>query len=202
MEFNEQNITEICRKIETFGFVTSVQKVGSRAEGHADCYSDIDLVVNIRDIKPDIALLKITEFMKITYAPLWVDFANSLMPQKFVVSMFIDCENPFCFLDIGIYNEENFHYNPQTFQNDKWVHLTKLWIMNFKYYLRKDSRLPLRFEKMMKKAGISNWQHELDGFEKLLKVLSDQNTVSKSYIDKLHKVFRQETNAARDGKSV
>jgi len=184
------DIAEICGRLKALDFVTDVQEIGSRSEGHADCYSDIDLVVNIQDAKPDIALLRITEFMKMTYSPLWVDYANSLMPSKFLVSMFIDCENPFRFLDVGIYNHEAINCDPKRFENDKWVHLTKLWIMNFKYYLRRDHCFPQRFENMMNKAGISGCSNELDGFQKLLELLSAQDTVSGIYIDKLYHVYQ------------
>ena len=193
VESKKINIGEICSKIKTLDFVIDVQEIGSHSEGHADFYSDVDLVVNIQNIKPDIALLKVTEYMKMTYSPLWVDYANSLMPSKFLVSMFINCENPFCFLDIGIYNHEVINYNPKRFENDKWVHLTKLWIMNFKYYLRKDNRFPQRFKNMMNKANISDYNDELDGFKKLLELLSAQDTVSAIYIDKLYKQFRRLT---------
>lgn len=186
MKSSRNNVSEICIKLKSLDFVTNVQEIGSRCEGHADFYSDIDLVVSIQDIKPDAALLKITEFMTKTYGPLWVDYANSLMPKKFLVSMFIDCDNPFCFCDIGIYNDEILDYNPQNFENDKWVHLTKLWIMNFKYYLRKDICFLQRFEKMMEQAGISDYKNKLDGFEKLLELLSVQSTVNKIYISKLY----------------
>jgi len=185
------NITEVCSKLKTLDFVIDIQEIGSRPAGHADCYSDVDLVVNIQIVKPDIALLKITEFMKMIYSPLWIDYANSLMPSKFLVSMFINCENPFCFLDIGIYNHEVINYNPKRFENDKWVHLTKLWIMNFKYYLRKDQCFPQRFKNMMNKANIIDYKDELDGFKKLLKLLSKQDTVSGIYIEKLYYTINQ-----------
>lgn len=187
----ENLIDEICSQLKTFDFVTDVQQIGSRQECHADEYSDVDLVVNIQDITPDIALLKITGFMEKAYSPLWIDYANSLMPEKFLVSMFIDCENPFCFFDIGIYNNQAISYDQRKFENDEWVHLAKLWIMNFKYYLRKDVKFPQRFRNMMKKAGIHAYKNEADGFQKLLELLSTKDTVSKIYIRKLQKAFME-----------
>lgn len=83
MRNNEIDVSEICNKLKTLDFVTDVQEIGSRSEGHADCYSDVDLVVNVHNIKPDMALLKITEFMTKEYCPLWTDYANSLMPKNF-----------------------------------------------------------------------------------------------------------------------
>jgi len=100
-------------------------------------------------------------------------------------------KTPFCFLDIGIYNNEVINYNPKEFENDKWVHLTKLWIMNFKYYLRKDCRFSERFKNMIKQADIRGYENELDGFEKLLGLLSVQNTVNTSYINKLYHALSQ-----------
>jgi len=188
----EIDIAEICGKLKTLDFVTDVSVTGSRIEGCADPYSDIDLIVDIQRLQPDAALLEITEFMNMTYSPLWFDYANSLMPSKFLVSMFIDCENPFCFLDIGIFNkEEDLAYDPEKFKNDKWVHLTKLWIMNFKYYLRNDKCFPRRFKSMIKQADISGCDNEFEGFEKLLELLSAQKVVNNTYLDMLYKAVSQ-----------
>jgi len=187
----EIDIAEICGRLKTLDFITDVSETGSRIKGCADRYSDIDLIVNVQKIRPNAALLEITEFMNMAYSPLWFDYANSLMPSKFLVSMFIDCENPFCFLDIGIFNKEALAYYPEKFKNDKWVHLTKLWIMNFKYYLRKDKCFPRRFRSMMEQAGISGFNHESEGFEKLLDLLSVQRAVNKYYLDMLYKAMSQ-----------
>lgn len=192
MKNREIDIAEICGRLKTLDFITDVSETGSRIKGCADRYSDIDLIVNVQKIRPNAALLEITEFMNMAYSPLWVDYANSLMPSKFLVSMFIGCENPFCFLDIGIFNKkEALAYDPEKFKNDKWVHLTKLWIMNFKYYLRKDKCFPRRFRSMMEQAGISGFNHESEGFEKLLDLLSVQRAVNNTYLDMLYKAMSQ-----------
>lgn len=183
------NIDEICDNIKSLSFVSDVQKKGSRFEGRSDIYSDYDLTVVIKDIRPDDALLRITELLKAEYSSLWFDYANSLMPHKFLVSMFINCENPFSFVDIGIYADGDINYDPKNFENDRWVHLTKLWIMNFKYYLRGDDRFSESFKKMLRKADIGNSKNDLDGFGKLLELLSSKETVSKAYIDKLYDIY-------------
>ena len=97
---------DVILTLKKLEFVTDICGVGSYFDGRADRYSDIDFVVKVKDIYPDEALLRITHLLKRTYAPLWSDFANSLMPRKFLVSLFIGGENPFAFLDIGIKKQQ------------------------------------------------------------------------------------------------
>ena len=74
---------DVILTLKKLEFVTDICGVGSYFDGRADRYSDIDFVVKVKDIYPDEALLRITHLLKRTYAPLWSDFANSLMPRKF-----------------------------------------------------------------------------------------------------------------------
>ncbi|EKX78211.1 hypothetical protein [Clostridium botulinum] len=94
-------------------------------------------MIKIKDITPDTALHKLTESVKEKFKPVWYDFANSLMPDKFLISTFIGENNPFVFYDIGILNSnKKLVYDKILFENNQWIHLIKLWIMNYKYMMR------------------------------------------------------------------
>lgn len=183
-------LNNIINTINTINFVSDVKISGSLHNSTNDHFSDIDLTVSINSITADKALLQITETLEHEYKPLWKDFARSLMPQKFLVSMFFNCDNPFSFIDIGIFNNSNdFSFDSNLFTNDKWIHLTKLWIMNFKYFIRKSDNFQERFTRMMSKANITYYKNHLDGFRLLLDCIADKNKVSNIYIQKLYKVL-------------
>lgn len=183
-------LNNIINTINTINFVSDVKISGSLHNSTNDHFSDIDLTVSIKNIPADKALLQITETLEHEYKPLWKDFARSLMPQKFLVSMFFNCDNPFSFIDIGIFNNSNdFSFDPNLFTNDKWIHLTKLWIMNFKYFIRRSDNFQERFTRMMSKANITYYKNHSDGFRLLLDCIAGKNTVSNIYIQKLYKAL-------------
>lgn len=178
--------------IETLDFVSEVNIIGSFKNNTMDNYSDIDFIVDIHDITPDIALIKITNIVSEKFNPLWIDYANSLMPNKFLASLYINNDNPFQFIDIGIINNNiELKYDHNLFINDKWIHLMKLWIMNFKYYLRGSENFNERYINMMTKAGIIEYENYLEGFEKLLDLLSTKNSVNRIYIEKLYIILEK-----------
>ena len=63
--------------------------------------------------------------------------------------------------------------------------------MNIKYYIRGTDFFAQRFAKMMKQADISEYHSEMDGFYKLLHMLSQKDTVNKAYLDKLFKELKE-----------
>jgi predicted nucleotidyltransferase len=184
-------VNKIIRAISDLEFVHTVKIVGSLNEENNDLYSDIDLEVSIKHLSSDKALLIICELLTEKFSPLWSDYANSLVPNKFLVSMFFENENPFRFIDIGIVNNGVHSIDKDRFQNDIWIHLTKLWIMNFKLYLRRDERFDVRFEKMMLDAGIKTYTNHADGFRKLLILLSTKQSVNHNYLLQLNNEFNK-----------
>lgn len=128
---------QLIEHLNGLDFITRIDVIGSRVEQTSDAYSDVDLLLTIKDVTPDIALFEVTESVKAKFQPVWYDFANSLMPDKFLVSTFIGGDNPFAFYDVSILNsDKNLVYDKTQFENDQWVHLMKLWVMNFKYMMR------------------------------------------------------------------
>ncbi|WP_025717156.1 hypothetical protein [Paenibacillus sp. 1-18] len=172
-------------------FITRIDVIGSRVEQTSDAYSDVDLLLTIKDITPHIALYEVTESVKAKFQPAWYDFANSLLPDKFLVSTFIGGDNPFTFYDIGILNsDKNLVYDKKLFENDQWIHLMKLWVMNFKYMMRDAPQFEKRFATMMEKANISYHSDYRKGFYQLLLKLKDKKTIKRGYLNMLEEVFR------------
>ncbi|WP_127541265.1 hypothetical protein [Paenibacillus illinoisensis] len=182
---------QLIEHLNGLDFITRIDVIGSRVEQTSDAYSDVDLLLTIKDVTPDIALFEVTESVKAKFQPVWYDFANSLMPDKFLVSTFIGGDNPFAFYDVGILNsDKNLGYDKTQFENDKWIHLMKLWVMNFKYMMRNAPQFEKRFATMMEKANISHYSDYRTGFYQLLLKLKDKKTIKSGYLNMLEEVFR------------
>ncbi|MGG4128787.1 hypothetical protein ABEW19_10975 [Paenibacillus illinoisensis] len=182
---------QLIEHLNGLDFITRIDVIGSRVEQTSDAYSDVDLLLTIKDVTPDIALFEVTESVKAKFQPVWYDFANSLMPDKFLVSTFIGGDNPFAFYDVGILNsDKNLVYDKTQFENDQWIHLMKLWVMNFKYMMRNAPQFEKRFATMMEKANISHYSDYRTGFYQLLLKLKDKKTIKSGYLHMLEEVFR------------
>lgn len=182
---------QLINHLNGLDFITRIDVIGSRVEQTSDAYSDVDLVLTIKDVTPNIALFEVTESVKARFQPAWYDFANSLMPDKFLVSTFIGGDNPFTFYDVGILNnDKNLVYDKTQFENDQWIHLMKLWVMNFKYMMRDAPQFEKRFAAMMEKANISHYSDYKTGFYQLLLKLKDKKTIKSDYLNMLEEVFR------------
>lgn len=182
---------QLIEHLNGLDFITRIDVVGSRVEQTSDAYSDVDLLLTIKDVTPNIALFEVTESVKARFQPAWYDFANSLMPEKFLVSTFIGGDNPFTFYDVGILNnDKNLVYDKTQFENDQWIHLMKLWVMNFKYMMRDAPQFEKRFATMMEKANISHYSDYKTGFYQLLLKLKDKKTIESGYLNMLEEAFR------------
>jgi hypothetical protein len=182
---------QLIEHLNGLDFITRIDVIGSRVEQTSDAYSDVDFLLTIKDVTPDIALFEVTESVKAKFQPVWYDFANSLMPDKFLVSTFIGGDNPFAFYDLGILNsDKNLVYDKTQFENDQWIHLMKLWVMNFKYMMRNAPQFEKRFATMMEKANISHYSDYRTGFYQLLLKLKDKKTIKRGYLNMLEEVFR------------
>ncbi|SCW31445.1 hypothetical protein SAMN04487970_1002173 [Paenibacillus tianmuensis] len=188
---NEDLTEQLMNHLKGLDFITRIHVVGSRVEQTSDTYSDVDLSLTIKDITPDIALYELTESIKAKFQPTWYDFANSLMPEKFLVSTFIGGDNPFTFFDVCILNsDKNLVYDKTRFENDQWIHLMKLWVMNYKYMMRDAPQFEKRFATMMEKANIFHYSDYREGFYQLLLKLKDQKMIKSGYLNMLEEVFR------------
>ncbi|WP_322905949.1 hypothetical protein [Paenibacillus campi] len=197
MQSNEPSLLtrQLLQHLNDCEWITDVKLVGSHTTGMSDRFSDIDLLLSIRHMNPATALWQTFESIQTSFSTLWHDFANSLMPDKFLVSLFIDGDNPFAFYDIGIMNDRAYStYNCALFVNDPWVHLLKLWVMNFKYGMRHALQFERRYTVMMQKANLAYDPDYYAGFARLLNLLKQKPTVNEQYVHKLEMELKTNLN--------
>ncbi len=65
-------------------------------------------------------------------------------------------------------------------------------MVNYKYYLRGSDNFKDRYLRMMRKAGIDNYNGEIDGFRKTLELLSKRESVNKICLKKLYDLLNCE----------
>lgn len=69
---------------------------------------------------------------------IWHDFAVSLVPEQYIVSIEVDEKNPFCIVDlncVAVPHVQN--VQKSDLENDACYHLIKLWVVNCKHFFRK-----------------------------------------------------------------
>ena len=173
MGANGPEIESVLQTLRALDFVESACLTGSFSRGRADRYSDIDIAVTPRGMAPDAALLAACRALQRAHEVLWLDFAPSLMPRKFVASLFFaGCDNPFRYVDIALAGDGRQTCPPEAFANDPATHLVKLWLMNFKHGLRGSEGFEADFARMLHRAGVAACDGEMDGFGKVLERLN------------------------------
>ena len=131
---------------------------GSIAKGNYDDLSDIDIEVDVSGYDNGLFVLNITELLKDKLDVYYADYAPSLVPSKYIVSLAIDKDNPFLILDFCIV--ANPHYTTVTKEevmskNKKYTHILKLLTINLKHYIR-GNECREDILKMAKKIGIED----------------------------------------------
>ena len=136
--------------------VKSCTLYGSLAAGTADEFSDIDIQIDVSGTDNGLFMLKLPHMLKKRMPVYYFDFAPSLAPEKYIISMALDEEDPFRMLDVTVTAYP--HCTTVTKQllidrNDPYSHILKLWTANLKHFLRgADCRSDI--EKMARKLNI------------------------------------------------
>jgi hypothetical protein len=132
---------DLCNYLNTIEEIKSCKIYGSIAEDNFDKYSDIDIEIDVSGYDNSIFLTRIPEIINEKYPIIYYDYARSLMPNQYIVSMAISKNNPFLIVDtkcianphmITLRKENNFI-------NSKTTHILKLFIANYKHYIRGDN---------------------------------------------------------------
>lgn len=144
---------------------------GSLANGSFDGYSDIDVEIDVSGLDNGQFLLEIPTLISQRFPVVFFDFAPSLAPEKYVVSVAIDTENPFGIVDISCAAQP--HCRTVSRQdlkakNDPYCHILKLFTMNLKHFSRGMDCLQ-DIEKMYRKV-FSSSSSALSREEMLLEV--------------------------------
>jgi len=108
------------------------------AETH-DRFSDIDIEVDVSGYDNGLFMLGLAERLRTWLPVCYSDYAPSLVPDRYIVSIAIDEHNPFLVVDLCCTAAP--HCATVTRQqvrerNDPFSHILKLWTANAKHYLR------------------------------------------------------------------
>lgn len=112
---------------------------GSLATNTYDELSDIDIEIDVSGYDNGQFMVELVELLKGKFSIYYSDYAPSLIPDRYIVSIAIDKENPFLIVDLCCSAEP--HCTTVTKQqasekNDKYTHILKLWTANLKHYVR------------------------------------------------------------------
>lgn len=117
---------------------------GSLSKGTSDELSDIDIEIDVSGCDNGQFMLKLVDLLKDKLSIYYHDYAPSLIPDDYTVSIALDESNPFMIADLKCVADP--HFTTVTKQqakelNDKFAHTLKLWTANLKHYVRgKDCR--------------------------------------------------------------
>lgn len=129
----------LCQYLKTLPQVKSCRLYGSLVIGNFDMYSDADIELDVSGTDNSQFLLGIPEMLSKRFPVLFCDYAPSLAPEKYLVTVAIRSENPFMLADIAC--TANPFYKTVSQQdlkklNNNFDHILKLFSANLKHYLR------------------------------------------------------------------
>lgn len=128
---------EMMKYLCTIDGVKSAKLCGSVANDSFDKYSDIDIEIDVSGSDNSVFMTKIIDIMNKEYPVVYYDYAPSLFPQKYIVSLAISNENPFMIVDINCIASP--HYSTikkNDISLDKFTHTLKVFVANLKHYKR------------------------------------------------------------------
>jgi len=128
---------EIVDLLQSSG-IENIKLVGSISENKSDEYSDIDIELKDNKRSPVENITIALNILSEKYDVLFSDWAKSLLPEKYVLSVFLKQENIFSHIDLSCYQDINFpDVTRDQLPQDKVYHIFKLWICNAKQEIRK-----------------------------------------------------------------
>lgn len=112
---------------------------GSLATDTYDELSDIDINIDVSGSDNGQFMIRLVEMLEKKLRIYYYDYAPSLIPDKYIVSLAIDEYNPFLIVDLQCSAEP--HCMTVTKQqiiqmNNEFTHMLKLWTANLKHYAR------------------------------------------------------------------
>ena len=135
----ERLADEIVDMLEALPMVRKCTLNGSLAKGTADELSDIDIDVDVSGYDKGQFMLELPELLNGRLNIVYFDFAPSLIPEKCIVSLAFDEQNPCRVADINCCAEPAdtvITANQARRQNNRYAHMIKLWTANWKHFFR------------------------------------------------------------------
>lgn len=130
---------EIINHLYTLPTVKSCRLYGSVAHHTFDRYSDIDIELDVSGTDNGQYLLRLPELIENHFPIIFFDYAPSLAPEKYVISIAVDGEAPFQIIDIACVATPHCKtVSASTLRvlNDPYAHILKLFTANLKHFLR------------------------------------------------------------------
>ena len=112
---------------------------GSLASGTDDALSDIDIEVDVSGCDNGKFMLALPELLVDKIDIYYADYAPSLVPEYYIISLALDESDPFLIADIRCCAEphcQSVTRERVTVLNGKFTHTLKLWTANLKHYAR------------------------------------------------------------------
>lgn len=130
---------EVITYLKTISGVKKCTLYGSLSTNTYDELSDIDIEIDVSGCDNGQFMLGLVSELKKQFDVYYSDYAPSLIPDKYIVSIAIDKDNPFLIIDLCCCAEP--HCTTVTKQqvlekNEKYTHVLKLWTANVKHYVR------------------------------------------------------------------
>lgn len=96
----KEHAEKICGYLKTLPEVKGCCISGSLVRGNYDKFSDIDIEIDVSGTDDGQFLIDIPRLLSKKFHVIFYDFAQGMAPEKYVVSVAVDEENPFMFADI------------------------------------------------------------------------------------------------------
>lgn len=190
---------EIISILKEIPAVKGCVQYGSLSTDTYDELSDIDIEVDVSGSDNGQFMLELTEMLKDNITIYYSDYAPSLIPDKYIVSIAIDVNNPFLIVDLSCSAVP--HCTTVTKQqvmerNEKYVHTLKVWTANLKHYVRGIECYDdiLRMAKRLSIADIDT-KDEAELLEESLCWLEDnvENNLDE-YVESCRRIFEELIN--------
>lgn len=136
---------ELCAYIQTFYEVRHCRLYGSLAEGTCDRYSDIDIEVDVSGHDNAVFAKKLPLLLSLKYRIIFFDYAPSLAPEKYVVTVAMNEENPFMLADFycrAVPHCPSLSKQDLASMNRVYDHMLKLFSANVKHFFRGEKCRP------------------------------------------------------------
>ena len=149
--------------VNSLPMVKSCELYGSIANNTDDELSDIDIKVDVSGYDNGKFMLEVSHLIKDKMNIVYYDFAPSLIPSSYIVSIAISNENPFAMVDFNcIATPHCTTVLKEHIKNDVYSHTLKVWVANLKHHAR-GSECYDDVVRMAKRLGIKDIDSKDEG---------------------------------------
>ncbi len=129
-----ETIVEILSRLP---MVKACNICGSLSNGSEDHLSDIDMDVDVSGYDNGTFMLEIPELLNHDLRVIFYDFASSLIPEQYIVSLAVNVRNLFAMIDLKCVAEPHVTLvSREDAVNNPLTHTLKVWVINLKHYVR------------------------------------------------------------------